>query len=80
VADAVIDLVLHSCPHCSATNVRTTLETEILPYGEPGPDQVKIQCEIVVRHCDSCKESWLDWVGEGMRDRAIQVWKEEDGG
>jgi putative zinc finger/helix-turn-helix YgiT family protein len=60
-----------ACPDCRGEDVRTTFETEDLPYGE-GKAAVNLKVEVPVRQCLSCGLQFTDAAADDARDEAIR--------
>jgi len=59
------------CPECGGKNITTTIEHEVLKWGQAGDT---FNCDTPVRHCE-CGFNWVDH--EGMQAHDLACFKFE---
>ena len=62
---------MFECPECGSTKVKTTIEHEVLKWGQAGDT---FECDTPVRNCE-CGFKWLD--RKGMEIHTLAQFKLE---
>jgi hypothetical protein len=62
---------MFECPECGGNKVTTTIEHEVLKWGQAGDT---FECDTPVRHCE-CGFDWLD--NEGAKVHTLAQFKLE---
>ena len=58
------------CPMCGTIEVNTTWEDQHVPYGVDTP--LVLVVRVPVHNCVKCNESFTNWEGEELRDKATE--------
>ena len=63
---------MYPCGDCGSRNIHTTIEHEVLEWGQAGDT---FECDTPVRNCQDCGAKWID--NEGMEVHTVAQFKLE---